>query len=114
VVARDAGLAGQVVQALVERPSDRGGVERDGRQIVRNGFVSIRPGDAVGAPSTSSLNFEAGDIVANAVTLRLPTTGVHAGMIEITYDAYGVAAAKADILIDVVGYYVGSPPTLVP
>ncbi len=54
------------------------------------------------------MNFEAGDIVANAVTVRLPTTGAQAGRIEITYDAYGVAGATADVLIDVVGYYTGS------
>ena len=73
-----------------------------------DGFVSIRPGDAVGAPATSSLNFEAGDNVANAVTVRLPSAGATAGKIDVTYDAYGVPGARADILIDVVGYYVGA------
>jgi hypothetical protein len=77
-----------------------------------NGFVSIRPGDALGAPSTSNVNFDAGDIVANAVAVRLPTTGVDAGKIEITYDAYGALGATADILIDIVGYYVGDQITL--
>jgi hypothetical protein len=70
------------------------------------GFVSIRPGDASGAPSTSSLNFEAGDIVPNSVQVALPTTGANAGKIDITYDAYGVAGPTTGILIDVVGYLV--------
>jgi hypothetical protein len=70
------------------------------------GFVSIRPGDATGAPSTSSLNFEAGAVVPNAVQVGLPTTGANAGQIDITYDAYGVAGPSTEMLIDVVGYMV--------
>ena len=67
------------------------------------GFVSIRPGDATGTPSTSSLNFEAGtSALANAVQVRLPTSG----QIQIIYDAYGVAGPTAHVLIDVVGYLV--------
>jgi hypothetical protein len=70
------------------------------------GFVSIRPGDATGAPSTSSLNFDAGDIVPNAVQVALPTSGADAGKIDITYDAFGVAGPTTDLLFDVVGYMV--------
>lgn len=69
------------------------------------GFVSIRPGDAVGAPATSSLNFSAGDIVPNAVDVQLPTAGDAAGKIEITYDAFGTPGPTTDILIDVVGFH---------
>ncbi|MEX2625725.1 MAG: hypothetical protein WD225_02515 [Ilumatobacteraceae bacterium] len=69
-----------------------------------DGFVSIRPGDASGAPTTSSLNVAAGDIVPNAVTVELPTSGTTAGTIDITFDAYGADGPTADILIDVVGY----------
>ena len=68
------------------------------------GFVSVRPGDAVGAPTTSSLNVEAGANVPNAVQVALPTTGPDAGRINITYDAYGVADRTTDLLVDVVGY----------
>jgi hypothetical protein len=68
------------------------------------GFVSIRPGDATGLPSTSSLNFGAGDIVPNSVQVGLPTSGPAAGTIDITYDAFGVAGPATDLLIDVVGY----------
>ncbi len=68
------------------------------------GFISIRPGDATGAPATSSLNVDAGKNLPNAVQVALPTTGDNAGKIDITYDAYGVAGPTTDILIDVVGY----------
>ena len=72
------------------------------------GFVSIRPGDATGTPSTSSLNFDAGAVVPNAVQVGLPTTGANAGKIDITYDAYGVAGPSTDLLIEVVGYMVAA------
>lgn len=71
-----------------------------------NGFLSIRPGDATGAPSTSSLNFNAGDLIPNSVQVGLPTAGANAGKIDITYDAYGVAGPTTEVLIDVVGYLV--------
>jgi hypothetical protein len=70
------------------------------------GFLSIRPGDATGAPTTSSLNFEAGDVVPNSVQVGLPTSGSSAGQIDITYDAYGQAGPTTEVLIDVVGYTV--------
>lgn len=69
-----------------------------------NGFLSIRPGDATGAASTSSLNFNAGQTVPNSVQVALPTAGANAGQIDITYDAYGVKGPTTDVLIDVVGY----------
>ena len=69
-----------------------------------NGFISIRPGDAAGAPTTSSLNFTTGNIAPNGVQVALPTAGANAGKIDITFDAYGVAGPTTDILIDVVGY----------
>ena len=69
-----------------------------------DGFLSVRPGDATGVPTTSSLNFTAGDIVPNSVQVGLPTTGANAGQIDITYDAYGVAGPTTEVLIDVVGY----------
>jgi hypothetical protein len=69
-----------------------------------NGFISIRPGDATGLPTTSSLNFNAGQVVPNAVLVALATSGANAGKIDITYDAYGASGPTTDILIDVVGY----------
>jgi len=70
------------------------------------GFLTVRPGDATGAPSTSSLNFTAGDIVPNSVQVGLPTAGANAGQIDITYDAFGQAGPTTEVLIDVVGYMV--------
>ena len=69
-----------------------------------DGFLAIRPGDATGAPTTSSLNFTAGSTTPNSVQVSLPTAGTGAGMIDITYDALGVAGPTTDVLIDVVGY----------
>jgi hypothetical protein len=69
-----------------------------------NGFISIRPGDATGSPTTSSLNFNAGSVVPNSVQVSMPTAGATAGQIDITFDAYGAAGRTTDILIDVVGY----------
>lgn len=70
------------------------------------GFISIRPGDATGTPTTSSLNFELGETSPNSVQVALPTSGANAGQIDITYDALGVAGPTTDVLIDVVGYLV--------
>jgi len=75
-------------------------------QASANGFVAVRPADAPGVPLTSNLNVLAGEIVPNAVTVQLPTSGVDAGTIEITFDAYGTTGPTTDILIDIVGYYV--------
>jgi hypothetical protein len=70
------------------------------------GFVAIRPGDATGAPATSSLNVQAGDVIPNAVQVGLPTVGANAGQIDITYDASGRTGPTTELLIDVVGYLV--------
>jgi hypothetical protein len=79
-----------------------------------DGFVSVRPGDAARAPSTSSLNFSAGDLIPNSVQVGLPTAGANTGQIDITYDAYGVAGPTTDVLIDVVGYMVAGGTGTVP
>ena len=71
-----------------------------------DGFLSVRPGDATGTPTTSSLNFVAGDIVPNSVQVGLPTAGANAGQIDITYDAFGQTGPTTEVLIDVVGYMV--------
>ena len=70
------------------------------------GFLSVRPGDATGVPSTSSLNFKAGDITPNSVQVALPTSGASAGQIDITFDAFGDAGPTTNVLADVVGYLV--------
>jgi hypothetical protein len=68
------------------------------------GFVSIRPAGSPGVPTTSSLNFNAGDVIPNAVTVQMPTSGGNAGQIEITYNAFDQAGPTTEMLIDVVGY----------
>jgi hypothetical protein len=68
------------------------------------GFVSVRPGDATGLPSTSNLNFLAGAVVPNSVTVELPTAGAAAGTVDLVF--HGTEAnATAHLLIDIVGYY---------
>ena len=117
------GLAGPFVSALSQDLQVTGSIPTTtGNQIVvptgatgvllnvtavsptANGFLSIRPADAPGAPTTSSLNVVSGEILPNGVAVSLPTAGADAGKIEITFDAYGTAGPTTDILIDVVGY----------
>ncbi len=75
-----------------------------------DGFLSVRPADATGAPTTSSLNFAAGQVIPNAVTVKVPTSGGDAGRIEITYNALGVEGPTTHILVDIVGYYQATAP----
>jgi len=70
-----------------------------------DGYVSVRPADAAGAPQTSNINFEARKTVANSITVNLPTSGADAGTFEVWFDSMGVAGATADILVDITGYY---------
>lgn len=67
------------------------------------GFLSIRPGDATGYPSTAGVNFVPGDVVPNAVTVALPTAGSHSGNIDITY-GQSATGHTLDVVIDIVGY----------
>jgi hypothetical protein len=67
-----------------------------------DGFLSIRPGDATGVPATAGLNFAPGDVVPNAVTVAIPTTGANAGQIDIHYG--GAPANTMHVIIDIVGY----------
>lgn len=68
------------------------------------GFISVRPANAPGLPSTSNVNFTLGAINPNAVLVELPVGGSTDGMIEITFDAFGAAGPTSDVLVDVVGY----------
>ncbi|HQZ34822.1 MAG TPA: hypothetical protein PK020_10370 [Ilumatobacteraceae bacterium] len=112
----DVGLPGPFVSAVSQRLQVTGGAVPVGATGVllnvtvvnptADGFLSVRPGDATGAPTTSSLNFKAGDLIPNSVQVGLPTSGAKAGQIDITYDAYGVAGPTTEVLIDVVGYMV--------
>jgi len=70
----------------------------------QDGFISVEPGDAVGLPTTSSLNFTAGAINPNTVTVAIPTAGADKGKVRLTYDAFGQVGPFTDILVDVIGY----------
>jgi hypothetical protein len=67
------------------------------------GFLSIRPGTAAGVPATAGLNFVAGDIVPNAVTVALPTAGANAGQIDLYYGT-PTPDATLHVVADIVGY----------
>jgi hypothetical protein len=66
------------------------------------GFFSLTPDKPSGTPSTSTINFPAGDIRANAVTVPLGAGGV----LWITY--VGGAGKIADVVFDVTGYFIGN------
>ncbi len=66
------------------------------------GFVSVRPGDATGFPSTSNINIVPGQTVPNAVTVAVPTAGTGVGQIDITYGS--TAGNTVNIIVDIVGY----------
>ena len=68
------------------------------------GFLSVRPDNPSSAPSTSNLNFEAGTVVPNAVTVSLSTAGTDAGKVQLWYQANS-GSGTADVLVDVMGYY---------
>jgi hypothetical protein len=59
---------------------------------------------STGEPSTSSLNFSAGQIVGNELIVQLPATGDF----EVYYSGVGSSGAMADLVVDVVGYYIPS------
>ena len=86
-----AGASGVVLNVTVVNPS-------------KAGFLSVRPGDATGSPSTSNLNFLAGVTIPNEVTIGLPTAGGNADKIQIWYQANSTPGTT-DVLVDVVGYY---------
>jgi hypothetical protein len=64
------------------------------------GFVSVRPGDASGVPSTSTINFAPGQTVANVLTVQLPA----AGNLQLYYGP--TSGATVHIVVDVVGYFI--------
>lgn len=72
------------------------------------GFVAVRPGDATGAPTTSSVNFTSGGVVSpNSVTVELPTSGAQAGTVQLFFQGTA-SSATTDLLVDIVGYYVAA------
>src|SRR5690606_16375668 len=70
------------------------------------GYVSVRPGDATGTPTTSTLNIPtAGGLYPNSVTVELPTTGNRSGTVDLFYFA-DTPGGRTHLLFDVVGYYI--------
>lgn len=70
------------------------------------GFVSVRPGTATGAPTTSNINIGSpGGAHPNAVTVPLPVGDGAAGTIDLHYFAEQ-AGGTTQLLVDIVGYYV--------
>jgi hypothetical protein len=69
------------------------------------GYVSLRPGDATGAPTVSTLNVTAGGTFPNGATITVPTMGAHAGEIQVWYEAEGTTVGSTELLIDIAGYY---------
>jgi hypothetical protein len=69
------------------------------------GYVSLRPGDATGAPTVSTLNVTAGGTFPNGATITIPTSGAYAGQIQVWYEAYDTTVGSTELLIDIAGYY---------
>ena len=69
------------------------------------GYVSLRPGDATGLPTVSTLNVTAGGTFPNGATITVPTTGARAGEIQVWYEAEGTTVGSTELLIDIAGYY---------
>ena len=121
--ATNIGLAGKFTTGVSRKLTLTGTIDTDrGNQLVvptgatavvynvtviaptHRGFVSVRPGNATGTPSTSSVNIAAGTIAGNGGTVTLPTSGSGSGKVDIFYKG-AVAGATADIVLDVTGYY---------
>ncbi|HUF97696.1 MAG TPA: hypothetical protein VMM60_06160 [Ilumatobacter sp.] len=104
VIANDApvpdGVTGIVANVTVVGPSTPG-------------YLSVRPGNATGEPTTTNVNFTtAGAIVPNSVTVEVPTSGEGIGAIALWFHGTD-PTATTHVLVDIVGYYqsggVGTP-----
>lgn len=68
------------------------------------GFISVVPGSQTAIPTTSNLNFSAGQNTPNSVNVEIPTTGAGAGTVKIYF--FGAPGASVNVLLDIVGYNV--------
>ena len=104
------GLGGDFTNRAVRsvRLTGRGGLPSAAVAITGNvtvtgatgtGYLSIGP-TMTSSPNTSTLNFQAGRTLANNVTLKLGTGGRVSAVIV------GTTGLRADVLLDVTGYYV--------
>lgn len=62
------------------------------------GYVTVYPCDAP-RPEASTLNFRSGHTVANAVIVKVPRSGPHAG--DVCFHVYG----RADVIVDATGFF---------
>lgn len=70
------------------------------------GFVTVVPGSATSAPTTSTVNITSlGGSFPNATTVQIPTSGSSAGRIGLYFFANS-PGGTTDLLLDIVGYYV--------
>jgi hypothetical protein len=90
-----AGATGVVMNVTLVRPEAAG-------------FISLRPGNATGQPTTSSLSASSGATIANQVTVGLPVSGTGAGRMQLWWQSVN-ASARTTVLVDVVGYFVEGP-----
>jgi hypothetical protein len=75
-----------------------------------DGWLTVFPADAP-LPTTSNLNFRAGETVPNLVVVKVGHGGANEGKISINNTGGSPSAGSADVIADVVGYY--RDPTLV-
>lgn len=64
------------------------------------GFVSVYPADQAGTPTTSNVNFSAGETIANLAAVQLSSTGA----VRI------YSSTAVDVIVDAAGSFVGAPP----
>ncbi|MDW3212384.1 MAG: hypothetical protein R8G01_00180 [Ilumatobacteraceae bacterium] len=83
-----AGATAVLVNVTVVLPTDQG-------------FLTLREGGAAGSPTTSTVNFQAGSVEPNAATVDLSGDGKLQVWVFMPS-----GAARADVLVDVVGYTV--------
>lgn len=103
---RNLNVTGQVVTEngnMIVVPTGSTGVTLNVTVVnpTADGYLSVRPAGSSGIPSTSNLNFVAGSVTPNSVTVALPSSGA----VEVYFDAYGATGPTADVLIDVMGYF---------
>ena len=63
------------------------------------GFMTLFPGDLAGAPATSNLQYQSGQIIAGFAIVKLPTTGPDAGRLKI------FANTATEAILDIQGWY---------
>ncbi len=83
------GASAVLVNVTITEPSDIG-------------FLTLRPAGATGEPTTSTVNFAAGNTEPNAATVALSGDGKLQVWVFMP-----TAGATAEVLIDVVGYTIG-------